>query len=64
MVAEGMQNYVDMAAGLTKATRAKATAAAKNLLASAGLEDVAADARTGSASSPKKSWRPAGPTGS
>jgi hypothetical protein len=43
-VAEGIQNYVDMAAGLTKATRAKATAAAKNLLASAGLEEVAADA--------------------
>jgi hypothetical protein len=44
MVAEGIQNYVDMAAGLTKATRAKATAAAKNLIASAGLQDVAADA--------------------
>ncbi len=44
MVGEGIQNYVDMAAGLTKATRAKATAAAKSLLASAGLEEVAADA--------------------
>jgi hypothetical protein len=44
MVAEGIQNYVDMAAGLTKATRAKATAAAKNLITTAGLQDVAADA--------------------
>lgn len=44
MATEGIQNYVDMAAGLTKATRAKAAAAAKNLIASAGLEDVAADA--------------------
>ncbi len=44
MVGEGIQNYVDMAAGLTKATREKATAAAKNLLATAGLEDVATDA--------------------
>lgn len=44
MVGEGIQNYVDMAAGLTKATRAKATAAAKGLLATAGLEEMAADA--------------------
>ena len=44
MAGDGIQNYVDMAAGLTKATRAKATAAAKGLLATAGLEEVAADA--------------------
>ena len=44
MAGDGIQNYVDLAAGLTKATRAKATAAAKGLLATAGLEEVAADA--------------------
>lgn len=44
MAGEGIQNYVDLAAGLTKATRAKATAAVKGLLATAGLEEVAADA--------------------
>ena len=44
MVGEGIQNYVDMAAGLTEATKAKARAAAKSLLATAGLEEVAADA--------------------
>ncbi len=44
MVGEGIQSYVDMAAGLSKATKAKARAAAKNLLATAGLEEVAADA--------------------
>lgn len=41
---EGIQNYVDMAAGVTRATKAKAREAARNLLATAGLEDVAVDA--------------------
>ena len=44
MVGEGIQNYVDMAAGVTKVTRDKATAAAKGLLTATGLEEVAADA--------------------
>ena len=44
MAGEGIQNYVDMAAGLRKATKEKARAAAQSLLAAAGLEDAAADA--------------------
>lgn len=37
-------NYVSMVSGLRKATRAKALAAARAVLAQAGLDDVAADA--------------------
>ena len=44
MAGEGIQNYVDMAAGLRKATKEKARAAAQGLLAAAGLEEAAADA--------------------
>ena len=44
MVGDNVQSYVSMAAGLTKATREKARAAAKGLLAQAGLDDVATDA--------------------
>lgn len=41
MVAEAVQNYVNLVNGLTKTTRARAAAGAKALLAQAGLEDVA-----------------------
>lgn len=37
-------NYVGMVSGLSKATRARAVAAARSGLAQAGLDDVAADA--------------------
>lgn len=37
-------NYVSMVSGLSKATRARAVAAARSVLAQAGLDDVAADA--------------------
>ncbi|MFP5281970.1 MAG: polyhydroxyalkanoate synthesis protein PhaF, partial [Actinomycetes bacterium] len=44
MAHEAVQNYVNLVSGLTRTTRTKAAAGAKALLASAGLDDVAADA--------------------
>lgn len=44
MVAEQIQNYVNLVGGVSRATKAKASEAAKGLLSAAGLDDVAADA--------------------
>lgn len=44
MVGEHLQNYVNLVNGLSRATRARAIAAARALLAQAGLEDAANDA--------------------
>jgi polyhydroxyalkanoate synthesis regulator phasin len=44
MALEAINNYLHIVSGLTKTTRAKARAAAKAMLAQAGLEGVAADA--------------------
>ncbi|MCW2810596.1 MAG: hypothetical protein JWP61_1054 [Friedmanniella sp.] len=44
MVGEPLQNYVNLVNGLSRATRAKALAAARALLAQAGLEDAANEA--------------------
>lgn len=44
MVTEQIQNYVNLAAGLRRATRAKAAEAAQGLLSATGLDDVATDA--------------------
>jgi polyhydroxyalkanoate synthesis regulator phasin len=44
MAVDGLQNYIQMMSGMTKATRAKAVEAAKSLLAQTGLNDVASDA--------------------
>ena len=41
---EAVQNYVHLVSGLTRATRAKAVAAARSLLTQARLDSVAADA--------------------
>jgi hypothetical protein len=43
MVIEALQNYAQLASGLTKTTRARAVSAAKVLIAQAGLGDVAAE---------------------
>ena len=44
MVFEAVQTYVSLVNGLTRATRERAAAAARGLLATAGLEGVADDA--------------------
>jgi polyhydroxyalkanoate synthesis regulator phasin len=44
MAVDGLQNYIQMMSGMTKATRTKAVEAAKSLLAQTGLNDVASDA--------------------
>lgn len=44
MVAEQIQNYVNLVGGLTKATKAKATEAAQGLLSATHLDDVATGA--------------------
>lgn len=44
MVAEQIQNYVNLVGGLTKATKAKATEAAQELLSATHLDDVATGA--------------------
>ena len=44
MVVEAVQTYVNLVNGVSRATRERAVAAARGLLASAGLEDVANDA--------------------
>jgi hypothetical protein len=44
MVAEQIQNYVNLVGGLTRATKSKASDAAKGLLSATKLDDVAADA--------------------
>lgn len=44
MVGEQIQNYVNLVAGLRRATKAKASEAAQGLLSATGLDDVAADA--------------------
>jgi polyhydroxyalkanoate synthesis regulator phasin len=44
MTLEAINNYLHMVSGLSKATRARARAAAKAMLAQAGLDGVAADA--------------------
>lgn len=43
-VAEAFQNYINMVAGVTKSTQAKAAATARALLKQAGLEEVATEA--------------------
>ncbi|MFL5334036.1 MAG: polyhydroxyalkanoate synthesis protein PhaF [Geminicoccaceae bacterium] len=43
MVIEALQNYAQLASGLTKTTRAKAVSTAKGLIEQAGLGDVAAE---------------------
>ncbi len=45
MVTEQIQNYVNLAAGVRRATKAKAAEAAQGLLSATGLNDVAADPR-------------------
>jgi hypothetical protein len=45
MVLDSLQNYVNLVSGASKASRARALAAARGLLAQAGLEDAAADAQ-------------------
>ena len=44
MAVDGLQNYIQMMSGMTKATRTKAVEAAKSLLTQTGLNDVASDA--------------------
>jgi polyhydroxyalkanoate synthesis regulator phasin len=44
MTLEAINNYLHMVSGLSKTTRARARAAAKTMLAQAGLDGVAADA--------------------
>jgi polyhydroxyalkanoate synthesis regulator phasin len=44
MTLEAINNYLHMVSGLSKTTRARARAAAKAMLAQAGLDGVAADA--------------------
>lgn len=44
MAFQTVQNYVNLVSGVTRASRSKATATAKALLAQSGLEDVANDA--------------------
>ena len=43
-VAEAFQSYINMVAGVTKSTQAKAAATARALLKQAGLEEVATEA--------------------
>ncbi len=45
MVVDALQNYVTLVNGLTRTTREKALAAARAMLAQAGLDDVANDAQ-------------------
>ena len=45
MVLDSLQNYVNLVSGATKASRARAAAAAHGLLAQAGLDDAATDAQ-------------------
>ncbi len=44
MAVEGLQNYIQLLNGMSKATRTKAVAAAKSVLGQTGLEKPAADA--------------------